>query len=141
MDPGVRRYCYDTSPNPVNFVPLLAVPGGNVQSQMSGAGKPTSALIRVPFTMSAPGAISSLRFRVQSDDGFVAWLNGTEIVADNLTPDRTAAAGAGSSMSRVFPVPATALHPGLNLLSATVLPAVKRTNLATFSFDCVLEAK
>lgn len=74
---------YDTvTATGVNYLPHIAA-GGNVQSHMSGTGKPTSAHLRLPFTLTAPAALSFLKLRVQSDDGFVAWINGTEVASQN----------------------------------------------------------
>ena len=73
---------YDTNISPVNYLPVIAG-GGNVQTLMSGTDKPTSALVRIPFNMSGSAALSYLKLRVQSDDGFVAWLNGIEIASRN----------------------------------------------------------
>ena len=47
----------------------------------------SSCLIRIPFTV-APGAlngINSARLRLRFDDGYVAYLNGTEIARENFT--------------------------------------------------------
>lgn len=73
---------YDTSTAAVNYLPHIAA-GGNVQAKMSGAGKPTSVFLRLPFALSTPAALSYLKLRIQSDDGFVAWLNGTEVASQN----------------------------------------------------------
>jgi len=57
----------------------------NVQSQMYN--KNTTCYIRVPFTISAAdlGSLSNLALRVRYDDGFVAWLNGAEVLRRNAT--------------------------------------------------------
>jgi hypothetical protein len=71
----------------------------NVESKMYGAGKPTSCYIRIPFTLSASDLqnIQSLTLRMRYDDGFVAYLNGTEIARAGLvgTPSASSAASAG----------------------------------------------
>jgi hypothetical protein len=53
----------------------------DVQSQMSGVNP--AAYIRVPFTVSNPAALQSLTLRMMYDDGFVAYLNGQEVVRRN----------------------------------------------------------
>lgn len=74
---------YDTNTSGVNFQPHIATVGGNVQTLMSGSGKSPSANIRIPFSLTNHGALSYLKLRVQCDDGFVAWLNGTEIASQS----------------------------------------------------------
>ena len=73
---------YDLVTGPVNYNPHIAA-GGNVQAQMSGTDKPMSVLLRLPFELNAPLALSHLKLRVQSDDGFVVYLNGTEVAFQN----------------------------------------------------------
>ncbi|MBM4153557.1 MAG: hypothetical protein FJ221_00800 [Lentisphaerae bacterium] len=45
--------------------------------------KQSSLYIRVPFVVEQPTAIRSLSLRLNIDDGFVAWLNGSEIARIN----------------------------------------------------------
>ena len=73
---------YDLVTGPVNYNLHIAA-GGNVQPQMSGTDKPMSVFLRMPFNLNAPMALSYLKLRVQSDDGFVAYLNGIEVAAQN----------------------------------------------------------
>lgn len=55
---------------------------GNIESEMSGNS--ASAYLRIPFTTTAgAGDFSSLSLRMRYDDGFVAYLNGTEIASRN----------------------------------------------------------
>jgi fibronectin type 3 domain-containing protein len=56
--------------------------GTNIQSQMLGVN--SSAYLRIPFTVSDPTAFSKLLLRVKYDDGFVAYLNGTEVARRNV---------------------------------------------------------
>lgn len=53
----------------------------DVQTQM--LSRASSAYLRVPFTVADPAALSSLTLRMKYDDGFVAYLNGTEIARRN----------------------------------------------------------
>lgn len=46
-----------------------------------------SALIRLPFTVANPGETDLLVLNMRYDDGFVAWLNGTEIARRNAPTD------------------------------------------------------
>jgi len=77
---------YDRSVSPVDYHPHIAA-GGNVQTQMFGAGRPTSCLIRIPFSLTGSTPISNLKLLVQCDDGFIAWLNGTEVASQNRFAD------------------------------------------------------
>ncbi|MDX2110305.1 MAG: lamin tail domain-containing protein [Verrucomicrobiota bacterium] len=49
----------------------------------------TSAYVRIPFTVSNPGAISTLTLSARYDDGFVAFLNGHPVVRANAPIDLT----------------------------------------------------
>jgi hypothetical protein len=53
----------------------------DVQTQM--VNRASSAYVRIPFSVANPGALSTLTLRVKYDDGFVAWLNGTEVARRN----------------------------------------------------------
>ena len=65
-----------------------------------------SALIRIPFTVSDPENSNVLELRMRYDDGFVAWLNGTEIARrnapDGASPVYNAAATASRAGGRSF---------------------------------------
>ena len=135
---------YDTNPNPVSYAPHIAA-GGNVQTQMSGTGKPVSALIRIPFTMTAPGTISSLKLRVQCDDGFVAWLNGTEVAyqnrLDSLAFNSPAALTATDSAAILFREInisrfSNMLRTGENLLAIQAMNDINTSN--DLLFNCEL---
>ena len=42
-----------------------------------------SCYIRIPFTVSGVGSLSSLKLNVRYDDGFVAYINGIEVTHKN----------------------------------------------------------
>ncbi len=136
---------YDTVTNTgVNFLPHIAA-GGNVQLQMSGSGKPTSAYLRLPFTLTAPAALSFLKLRVQSDDGFVAWLNGTEVAFQNRPStfqwNSAASANADDNTAITFreiriPQHLGLLHTGENLLAVQALN--QSATSPDFLFNCEL---
>src|SRR5438477_7916674 len=48
-----------------------------------------SACFRMKFTVSDPGAIRWLLLRIDYDDGFVAYLNGTEVARRGFAPEAT----------------------------------------------------
>ncbi len=136
---------YDINPSPVDYNPHIAAPAGNVEALMRGTGRPTSALIRIPFTMTESATISSLKLRVQSDDGFVAWLNGTEIAYQNrfatVNFDSAAAATAVDATAGDFREInisrfSTVLRSGENLLA---VQAMNESNTSSdFLFNCEL---
>lgn len=70
---------YDTNTT-VNFNPLIGI---NVQSQMLNLA--TSVYVRTKFNVADPDAFNSLSLQMKYDDGFVAYLNGTEVARANLT--------------------------------------------------------
>lgn len=53
----------------------------NIGPQMYGVN--SSAYVRVPFTLASIPDADTLTLRVKYDDGFIAWLNGTQIAARN----------------------------------------------------------
>ncbi|MDA7930346.1 lamin tail domain-containing protein, partial [Akkermansiaceae bacterium] len=60
---------------------------GDLESVMSGVS--SSAYLRIPFDLDDSSEVSSLTLRMRYDDGFVAYLNGTEIASRNApaSPD------------------------------------------------------
>jgi hypothetical protein len=56
--------------------------GTNVP-QMQNAN--ASAYVRVPFAVNDPSSVSAMTLKMKYDDGYVAYLNGTEIARRNLT--------------------------------------------------------
>jgi len=53
----------------------------DLQARMLGQN--ASAFVRAPFVVTDPGTLTSLALRVRYDDGFVAYLNGTEVARRN----------------------------------------------------------
>ena len=90
-------------------------------------GRRSSLYMRVPFSVEDPDAIRRLRLSVQCDDGFVAYLNGTEIARFNVsgTPPRwnqTARRDGTDSQAVVFrnftvPITSRTLREGDNMLA------------------------
>ncbi|MFV2068356.1 MAG: CotH kinase family protein, partial [Pirellulales bacterium] len=72
--------------------PLEDLVATNIGSDMNGVNG--SAYLRFPFTVNNPGTVFSLLLKMKYDDGYVAYLNGTEIASANkpgaLGPDSTA---------------------------------------------------
>jgi len=59
-----------------------------------------SALVRIPFTIADPAGLDLLVLRMRYDDGFIAWLNGTEIARRNAPAGLTPAWDAAATVAR-----------------------------------------
>ncbi|MBL7153244.1 MAG: lamin tail domain-containing protein, partial [Phycisphaerae bacterium] len=71
---------YERNPSdPVNYVDLIDV---DVEADMYGSN--ATCYIRIPFTVSSTDLID-MTLRIKYDDGFVAYLNGTEVARRNFT--------------------------------------------------------
>ncbi len=113
----------------------------DVQGQMYNRN--TTCYIRIPFNVSAQdlAGISRLALKVRYDDGFVAWLNGTEVTRKNCTgaPTWNSAASTTNDDSAAvnfedFDITAQAglLRPEENIL------AIQALNNTTTSSDLLL---
>ncbi|MES2706045.1 MAG: lamin tail domain-containing protein [Verrucomicrobiota bacterium] len=119
----------------VNFGSASATP-------MSGTGR--HSYIRVPFTVADPALVQSLKLRVNYDDGFVAWVNGTRVAnsagaptSDPISPTALVANhGAAGFEDFVLPAAAvTSLTAGANVL------AIEGMNTTVASSDAFLTAQ
>lgn len=96
---------------------------------------------RHAFTVTDPNAFDALRVELQRDDGAIVYLNGVEVLRENLpsgeiapsTLATTAIGGAEETAWRSFRVPAAALTPGLNVLAAEIHQATP--NSSDLGFD------
>lgn len=109
----------------ISYRPLIAT---DVQTQM--LGRSSSVYLRVPFSLDDPSALSSLNLRVQYDDGFVAFLNGTEIARRNAPASPAWNAAATTNRSNALALVAEdisvsafmgLLVPGTNVLAMQAL--------------------
>jgi hypothetical protein len=108
----------------------------DVESAMKGVN--ASACLRSTFTVADAGSIGSLTLRMMYDDGFVAYLNGTEIARRNApagTPSHQAAATAShfASVFEEIAVPQSLLQNGLNVL------AIQGLNVAAADGDFLID--
>ncbi|MEX2188476.1 MAG: CotH kinase family protein, partial [Pirellulales bacterium] len=62
----------------VDYTPLI---GTDIEAQMLGVN--STALVRVPFTVTGSAEFDSLTLKMRYDDGFVAYLNGIEVARRN----------------------------------------------------------
>jgi hypothetical protein len=88
-----------------------------------------SCYIRIPFTLTA-GSYASLLLNMRYDDGFIAYLNGTEVARRNFTGDpqwNSVATGAGDAAPAQTTIDLSdrmgLLRPGANLLAVHGLNA------------------
>jgi len=96
---------------------------------------------RHTFTVPDAAAFDGLQIDLQRDDGAIVWLNGSELLRDNLhygavnytTLAVTAAGGADEQTWRSFSVPAAALVTGANTLAVQVHQAA--LNSSDTGFD------
>jgi hypothetical protein len=101
-------------------------------------GRPVTAYFRHRFTLADAAGYSQLVLRLLRDDGAVVYLNGTELVRDNLpggtissTTNATAfVTGGATTRFGEFTVPAGALRSGENVLAVEVHQALESKDLA-----------
>ncbi|MCB9549275.1 MAG: CotH kinase family protein [Myxococcales bacterium] len=92
------------------------------------AGRGTSLYARVPFVVDDPATLSTLTLAVQTDAGFVAWINGVQVAAVRAPADvawdaaATGEADDGTETVRLNVSGAIrALRPGANVLALQAL--------------------
>ncbi|MBI1839549.1 MAG: lamin tail domain-containing protein [Verrucomicrobia bacterium] len=92
----------------------------DITAEMKGVN--SSAWLRVPFNASNTASFDRATLRIKYDDGFVAYLNGTEIARANTPAGRpaynaTATASHFSPAAQEFAVPPAIIHDGANILA------------------------
>jgi hypothetical protein len=82
-------------------------------------------LLRIPFSVSNPAAVRTLRFAARCNDGFIAYLNGSQIATFNAptTPawDSIATATALATRTQTCSIPTVNLTSGRNILAIQAL--------------------
>lgn len=98
--------------------------GGDFETELLNQNG--SIFLRLPFTVANPGAVTRLTLRMRWDDGFIAYLNGTQVAANRApaAPDwdslATSDRGVGENDDWIsFPIDllAVTLQAGQNLLA------------------------
>ena len=97
-----------------------------------------TAYLRVPFNVANPNAFQTLKLRMRSDDGFIAYLNG-QVIASRNAPgspqwNSTATAAAPDSQSLVYEDILIPNTPGLLQAGANVL-AIHGLNVSATDLD------
>lgn len=86
--------------------------------------KVITTYFRKSINIPAPGAYTSFRFKVERDDGYVIYLNGTEINRNNMpggAPTHTTPASADVNDAVItFTVPSASFNPGNNVIAVEV---------------------
>ncbi len=70
---------YDDNTASTDYTPYIATNIGGLMKKTSGSGPGYAAYLRLPFLESNVDQLTSLQLQIRYDDGFVAYLNGTEI--------------------------------------------------------------
>lgn len=124
---------------PPKFAPFITT---SLEGSMHG--RSSSVYLRIPFTVAAGDPADALALRVRYDDGFVAYLNGTEVARANAPSSPRFDSAAASDRPREDAVKeerfglanfARLLRPGLNVL------AFHGLNSAASSPDFLLQAR
>ncbi|HET6407265.1 MAG TPA: hypothetical protein VFG14_05245, partial [Chthoniobacteraceae bacterium] len=93
--------------------------GGNVENRHM------TTWFRHSFTVTNPSVFDALKVEIQRDDGAIVYLNGVELLRDNLssqtilpsTPATVAVGGTDELAWHAFIVPSNALRTGLNVVA------------------------
>jgi Lamin Tail Domain len=92
---GQSAVGYDTAPTA--SADYLTFINTNVGSQMNFSPQRNAAFIRYSFLLANPSQLTSLSLQLRYDDGFVAYLNGTEVARANFTGTPAPTSSASSS--------------------------------------------
>jgi P pilus assembly chaperone PapD len=122
---GQSGFGYDVTSPAQNIIGPLIGPGGNMQATMNGVN--ASCFVRYIINVPTPATVASLVLRMKYDDGYIAYLNGTQ-VASSLAPgspqwnssaiiDRSDGQAANFETASLVPNAQTLLVPGDNVLA------------------------
>lgn len=134
---GTRGVGYDINPES----PYANYIGLSIEAAM--LDNSATALVRAPFTVADPTALTGLSLRLRYDDGFIAWINGVEVLRRNAlgvypawNSGAAAAHTATSTFSSFDMTPFLALlQPGPNVL------AIRGLNVSASDSDFLIQAE
>ena len=117
--------------------------GGTLLSDMRS--NYTCIFLRVPLVVTNVVEIASAQFVVNYDDGFVAWINGTEVARASVTPaspvyTHVASVGREADPAVTFVIglaPASYLQTGTNILAVQAFNS--SVNSSDFRFETMLQ--
>ena len=124
-----------TAPPQPGSLAFTGLIGTNLQTAMYNAN--ATAYVRVPFGIGDLSDLASLVLRMKYDDGFVAYLNGTEVVRRNAPAspawNSTATAEHANNLATVFEDIDISQHIGL--LGTSNVLAIHGLNRAAYNSD------
>ncbi|RIK80010.1 MAG: hypothetical protein DCC68_11820 [Planctomycetota bacterium] len=134
---GTRGVGYDVNA----AAPYASYIGTSVESTM--LDNTATAFVRAPFTVVDPAALTGLTLRLRYDDGFIAWINGVEVLRRNALgtypawSSGAAAAHTATSAFSTFDMSQflSLLQPGPNVL------AVRGLNVSASDNDFLIQAE
>jgi hypothetical protein len=95
-----------------------------------------SAYLRVPFTVTEPTNVTAISLRMRYDDGFVAYLNGTELVRAGAADPLVFNSAATNAHA---PTSVTEFRPGVSgLMAGTNILAIQALNLSSNDIDFLI---
>ena len=71
--------------SPLLLSGYTALVGLDLENQLQNPSENSSAYVRIPFSAIDPESFELLKLRMQYDDAFVAYINGTEVARSNVT--------------------------------------------------------
>ncbi len=124
--------------NPPNSAPEFNIATQLPTTQAAGY---LSVFFRKPFVVNNPAGVTQITLNVNVDDGYIAWINGTEVgrwnMPDGVIPyngNAVTAIEATLSTLQITSSPASLLTPGTNMLAIQVF------NANTSSSDLFMDA-
>ena len=77
---GTTGVGFEASPGTYDYTPLIGLDVSSMQ------GVNSTVYIRVPFTLADTNNLTGLKLKMKYDDAFVAYINGTQVLASSLAP-------------------------------------------------------
>ena len=129
---------------PIGYDPAVVPTGTTTGTRLDdmAAGGYLSVFLRRSFVVSDPGSVSQLQLEALFDDGIKVWINGTNVLNQNISTaevpyNGTATSATEDNTYRTFNLNS----PGVYLLPGTNVIAVQVHNSGTNSSDCFFDAR